>query len=185
MILKGTHNSMSYLPPEKWWMWLLRPFARCQRKTLAEQVKAGMQVYDLRIYRDKKWKAWEFAHGLVSFRGADLIDVLSRLPEDAIIRLILERSSGEDDEEAFVELCRALEHLCRGTFIGGRRKKGWKLLYDFAANAKYDNDIHQWVGSMAQDARMYERILPWAYARRLRKRGRLPEKYGINLYDFV
>ena len=43
MILKGTHNSMSYLPPEKWWMWLLRPFARCQRKTLAEQVKAGMQ----------------------------------------------------------------------------------------------------------------------------------------------
>lgn len=176
---------MSYLSPEKWWMWLLRPFARCQHKTLAEQVKAGMQVFDLRIYRDRAWNTWEFAHGLVSFRGADLIDVLSRLPEDAIIRLVLERSSGEEDEQAFAELCRMLEHHCRGTFIGGRRKKGWKLLYDFEANARYDSYIHQWVGSMARDARMYERILPWAYARRLRRRGHLPEKYGINLYDFV
>lgn len=185
MILKGTHNSMSYLPPEKWWMWLLRPFARCQRKTIEEQAKAGMQVFDLRIYRDKKWKAWEFAHGLVSFRDGSLFSVIGRLPDDAVVRLILERSGGEDDEQAFAELCEALEHCCRGTYIGGRRKKGWKLLYDFKANARYDNDIHQWVGSMAQDARMYERILPWAYARRLRKRGRLPEKYGINLYDFV
>lgn len=176
---------MSYLPPEKWWMWLLRPFARCQSKTLAEQVKAGAQVFDLRIYRNRAWDTWEFAHGLVSFKTVDLLDAISLLPKNAIVRLILERSAGEDDEREFAELCRMLEHYCGFTFIGGRRKKGWKLLYDFAANARYDNDIHQWVGSMAQDARMYERILPWAYARRLRRRGRLPEKYGINLYDFV
>lgn len=175
---------MSYLPPEKWWMWLLRPFARSQSKTLDEQVKAGMQVFDLRVYRDK-WGTWKFAHGLVRFRGRSIFRVINILPEGAVIRLILERSSGEEDEQAFADLCKSLEHYYHGEIIGGRRKKGWKLLYDFKANAKYDSDIHQWVGSMAPDARIYERILPWAYARRLRKRGRLPERFGINLYDFV
>ena len=175
---------MSYLPPEKWWQWLLRPFAQCQRKTLNEQVKAGMQVFDLRIYRDNH-NVWKFAHGLVKFGGATFWETVSILPKDAVVRVILERSRGEADDCAFAELCRSLEQHYHGQVIGGRRKKGWKLLYDFEANAKYDNDIHQWVGSMAQDARMYERILPWAYARRLRRRGRLPENHGINLYDFV
>lgn len=184
MILKGTHNSMSYLPPEKWWQWLLRPFAQCQRKTLNEQVKSGMQVFDLRIYRDKH-NVWKFAHGLVGFKDATFWNTVSMLPKGAIVRLILERSNSAEDERAFVELCRYVEQHHTDTFIGGRRKKGWKLLYDFKANAQYDSYIHQWVGSMAPDARMYERILPWAYARRLRRRGRLPEKYGINLYDFV
>ena len=26
----GTHNSMTYLPPEHWYGWFMIPFARCQ-----------------------------------------------------------------------------------------------------------------------------------------------------------
>ena len=37
----GTHNSMSYLPPLRWWGWLLIPFARCQNKTIDGQLAAG------------------------------------------------------------------------------------------------------------------------------------------------
>ena len=77
MRIIGTHNTMSYLPPKRWWMRPLRVFARCQRKTLAEQIAAGAQVFDLRVYRDNGY--WCFAHGLVKFKGATLYGVLDRI----------------------------------------------------------------------------------------------------------
>lgn len=174
---------MSYLPPTRWWMWLLRPFARCQRKPLHAQIKSGVKVFDLRIFRDKNLR-WQFAHGIVSFERADFWRVIAALPDGAIVRLILERSSGEDDEECFKTICMSCELEKRLTFIGGRRKKGWKLLYDFEANKTWSDDkVFQHVGSMASDARWYEKILPWAYARRTQ--GKHISKSGINLYDFV
>lgn len=178
----GSHNTMSYLPPRRWWQWPLRIFARCQRRTLAEQIAAGIRVFDLRVYRDGD--RWHFAHGLVSFRGAELYGVLEQLPPHSIVRLILER--GRKNVMAFRALCQHLEaahkHL---TFIGGRRKKDWALLYDFAANKQYpDWLIFQHVSSMAADARWYEKILPCLYARR-RKPSMDELAEGIHLYDFI
>ena len=36
-MIKGSHNTMSYLTPRKWWMRLVAPWARCQSKTIDEQ----------------------------------------------------------------------------------------------------------------------------------------------------
>ena len=68
------------------------------------------------------------------------------------------------------------------TFLGGYRKSDWKQLYDFGTN---DIPIHQWVGSMADDARWYERFMPRLYAKRMNKHNLKNAKTGINLYDFI
>ena len=49
MIL-GSHNSWSYLKPQKWWMRLLSFTAKCQCKTIEEQYeKYGVRCFDLRL----------------------------------------------------------------------------------------------------------------------------------------
>ena len=49
MIL-GSHNSWSYLKPQKWWMKLLSFTAKCQCKTIEEQYeKYGVRCFDLRL----------------------------------------------------------------------------------------------------------------------------------------
>lgn len=101
MMMIGTHNTMSYLPPKRWWMRPLRVFARCQRKSLAEQIAAGVRVFDLRVYRDNGY--WCFAHGLVKFKGATLYTTLDLIPDDSVVRVILERC--HDDSIAFRDLC--------------------------------------------------------------------------------
>lgn len=182
MRMIGTHNTMSYLPPKSWWMRLLRVFARCQRKTLTEQIAAGAQVFDLRVYREGDY--WSFAHGLVKFKGAFLYTTLDVIPDGSVVRIILER--GHDDSIAFRNLCECLDSRFRNlTFIGGRRKCDWALLYDFRANRDWPEYlIHQHVGSMASDARWYERIVPILYARR-----RCVDfddfANGVHLYDFL
>lgn len=177
--MTGTHNTMSYLPPRHWYGWLMLPFARCQSLTLRQQIDRGIRVFDLRVYLDGH--IWRFAHGLCSFGKTETLhEVLRELPAHSIVRLILERGNADSE---FAELCAGLESLSDLTFIGGRRKRGWKLLYPFKANERYDRQIWQWVGSMATDARWYERIIPWLYARR--KRSTMPCRPGINLYDFV
>lgn len=183
MRMIGTHNTMSYLPPKRWWMRPLRVFARCQRKTLAEQVAAGAQVFDLRVYRDGGY--WCFAHGLVKFKGATLYTTLDVIPSGSVVRVILERCHG-DDAIKFRDLCVWLDsHFDNLTFIGARRKCDWALLYDFRANREYpDYMIHQHVGSMASDARWYERFVPILYARR-RNEDFDDFANGVHLYDFL
>ena len=182
MRIFGTHNTMSYLPPKRWWMQPLRVFARCQKRPIAEQIAAGAQVFDLRVYRDNGY--WCFAHGLVKFKGATLYTTLDLIPDGSVVRVILERC--HDDSIAFRDLCAWLDsHFRNLTFIGGRRKRDWALLYDFKGNRDYPEYlIHQHVGSMASDARWYERIVPILYARR-RREDIYDFAYGLHLYDFL
>lgn len=182
MRMIGTHNTMSYLPPKRWWMRPLRVFARCQRKTLTEQIAAGVRVFDLRVYNEGGH--WCFAHGLMKFKGAELYGTLAAIPAESVVRVILERC--HDDSIAFRDLCAWLEGHSRNlTFIGGRRKRDWALLYDFKGNRDYpEYMIHQHVGSMASDARWYERFVPILYARR-RRLDIYDFAYGLHLYDFL
>jgi len=60
--MKATHNSATGEKPLKWWMYIIRPFWRCQTKTIKEQVECGVSLFDIRI---KPYKGvWHFAHGL-------------------------------------------------------------------------------------------------------------------------
>ena len=48
-MIKGSHNSWTYLKPKKWWMYLIRWAAKCQSKNIIEQYNAGVRCFDLRL----------------------------------------------------------------------------------------------------------------------------------------
>ncbi len=187
----GSHNSMTYLKPRHWYGWLMIPFARCQNKTLAEQYKAGARCFDLRIRPDMK-HSFSFAHGFMEMSdglaiGIDpLYSMAVRDNEKVYIRIILEdvgmNYPAEAASEWFVNICESFaRYYPMFTFFEGRRKSDWKLLYDFPFKPK----VQQFVSSMADDARWYERIFPRLYARRTNGTHIPDEDCDIALYDFI
>ena len=101
----GSHNSMSYLPPKRWYWRLFTPFWRCQDKTIEEQIKAGVKFFDLRVVWDRKLDCWQFAHGLVQFgwKKGDPLSVgleptLTLLEtHGCLYRIVLERGTEYDE----------------------------------------------------------------------------------------
>lgn len=182
LVVTGTHNSMTYLTPSKWWMRPLSIFARCQVIDIESQLEAGAECVDLRVYMNRG-SGWRFAHGLITYKGETLFNVLDkieRIKPDMFVRIILERGDDAVTKSQFAFLCKSIETLYPTIrFIGGFYKKTWEPLYNFKLN---DIEIHQYVSSMADDARWYEKILPCLYACRVRKHTFKP---GINLIDFM
>lgn len=179
-IIIGTHNSMSYLPPKNRLLGLLNKwFAQCQTKTLQEQYEAGARCFDMRLYWNRRTKTWNFAHGLIDYGNVLIGDTLSTFGRGTFIRLILERNG---NERGFLELCEETAAMYpKLTFIGGYRKSDWMRIY--TCN---DTNVTQHVGSMAGDARWYERFIPRLYARRCNRINTENNlKKGINLFDFI
>lgn len=65
----ASHNTMTYLKPTKWWMYLIQFTSRCQRKTIDEQIAAGVVYVDIRIAYNADTSRWEYAHGLMRYRS--------------------------------------------------------------------------------------------------------------------
>lgn len=176
----GSHNSMSYLPPMNKWLkpinWL---FAKCQNDLFMTGI---VGCVDLRVYYNKEYGKWMFAHGLIAYDRLTLDAYLNILlsKHNKYVRIILERDGYEDE---FIKLCDDLvKKYPNITFLGGYRKSDWKHLYDFKDS---NIPIHQWVGSMAEDARWYEKFIPRLYAKRMNKVNMHKLKEGINLFDFL
>lgn len=191
-IIYGSHNSMTFLPPKHWWGYLGLWIARCQNKTLEEQFNAGARVFDFRIHYG--YGDWEFAHGLVNFKSdisfwkyLGILKTLARANNETIyIRLILEKYESDEDCDCFIRYCKALEReeYSNLKFFGGNRKGDWKKLYTFKDNIP-DALNNQFVSSMMPDARWYEKICPYLYAKRMNKENKGKMKEVINLFDFV
>lgn len=203
MAIVGTHNSMSYLKPK---YWFLKPFnfiAKCQSLSIEEQSNI-CNIIDVRVYWDVKTNKWEFAHGSMSFKSdMDVYDVCDiflkgcrERNEWPHIRIILEKVINKKNEEQefkrFSSLCNWLETIygTQITFMGGNYKKTWKKLYQFKGyNVFNDAAIHQFVGSMAEDARWYEKIIPWLYAKRMNKKNQIflrhTEENNAYIFDFI
>lgn len=192
----GTHNSMTYLRPQKWYGWFMIPFARCQRKTIVQQWEAGARVFDLRVKFDRYGHSY-FAHGLYDcsahFSLADAVILIGQLhlysKEEVYVRLILEDTKAENYQaEYFRIICELMEEEYKQHkhihFFGGNRKGDWKKLYVFKGDVP-DSLNNQWVSSMMDDARWYEKIMPFLYALRMNKKNRLRMKERLNLFDFV
>ena len=200
----GTHNSMSYLPPLRWWGWLLTPFARCQNKTIDGQLAAGARCFDLRVYFDCYGMA-HFRHGWCRFGGdVPVSSVLTRLQqygEPIYVRLILEeplsvwntvkkalglkveQKPDPVNEYYFPRRCALYQKTYKElTFIGGYRKYDWAQLHDFGTGGI---PLHQWVSSMDSAAPWWQRLLPRLYARRHNAANMGKQKTGINLFDFI
>lgn len=188
----GTHNSMTYLRPQKWYGWFIIPFARCQRKTIEEQWHDGARCFDLRIRFTKKGEPY-FAHGLYEctheVKPIDVLVQLDRLilryNQPAFVRLILEDPDKQNHNVFyFKQFCQEWSKNKLIRLFGGNRKGDWKKLYTFKDDVP-DSLNNQWVSSMAEDARWYEKFLPFAYAWRCNKRNKENVKPKFNLFDFI
>ena len=194
----GTHNSMTYLPPEHWYGWFMIPFARCQRKTIEQQWNDGARCFDLRIRFTKQGEPY-FAHGLYECTHKanpahvleDLYKLMLRDNEQAVVRLILEDPDKQNyNVYYFEQLCRVWEtHQARQSvtvnkvllFFGGNRKGDWAQIVEF----DYKPNLTQYVGSMMEDARWYEKLMPFAYAWRRNKKNKQKPQGDIAIYDFI
>ena len=188
--MKGTHNTMTYARAVQWWARLAPMFWRCQNKQLKRQYMSGARCFDLRIRFEKATQNVYFCHGAVKLEGnvigaiAAIASMATKSKETAYIRLTLEdtRSRGWM-EYSFTRFCRAMVRSYPSLhFFGGHRKGDWKLLYAFGT----EPTLYQPVGSMAEDARWYERFMPRAYARRKNRDNMAAQaKDGITIYDFL
>lgn len=186
----GTHNSMTYLRPQKWYGWFMIPFARCQRKTIEEQWHDGARCFDLRVKFDRNGNS-HFAHGLYDcsdyFTLTDAINTIEQLryysKEDVYVRLILEDTKAENYQaEYFRRACESTEKVYKFIhFFGGNRKGDWAQIVEF----DYKPDLTQYVGSMMEDARWYEKFMPFAYAWRRNKKNKQNPQGDIAIYDFI
>lgn len=179
-VIKGAHNALTSGIVKNWWGIFGLPIAKCQDKEIISLLNRGITCFDLRVYLDKKTGVWLPAHGLINFKMPnalkfgrirdttydlwEIIELIDNRCKDgeAYIRLILEKG---DDEERFWELCQELDSEFKGiNFIGGYKKKGWKLIYDF-----FDNNIpiEQQVSSMDPRAKgKWYKYFPYIFAKK-------------------
>lgn len=167
----GTHNSMSYLKPKRWWM---RPFhfiAKCQSRHIDHQYKLGARMFDIRVSYNKYGEA-EFRHGSMAFEGdvEGVFKYLNSRNRAIYIRLILEVSKNtknrEDKERLFINDCkRWAETYTHIKFFCGRRKFDWVQLYKFELD---DIELVQKISSMT--GTVLDDWWPWLYARFFNKK---------------
>lgn len=66
----GSHNSLSYLPPQNLWGKITKLWGKCQDKTLKEQYDAGVRYFDIRIQlhiNSNDDYEWHFVHNKVDY----------------------------------------------------------------------------------------------------------------------
>lgn len=162
----GTHNSMTYLPPKKWYMYPFKFIARCQNLHIDQQYQRGARMFDLRISYDSKGEA-EFRHGSMAFKGnvEEILRYLNSKRKPVYIRLILEikknTKNREDKQRLFILDCKRWSETYKNLkFFCGRRKYDWVQVYKFELD---DIDVIQKVSSMT--GTVLDDWFPWLYAR--------------------
>lgn len=178
----GSHNSLTYLPPKRWWM---RPFAwmaRCQRVDYARQYyDYNVSVFDLRVWFDKHGNI-QVRHGRMQYDISrdEIFSFLSFLNDtySCSLRVILEEDwrayhlpySGMA-EMYFRKFCSYIQnHYDHIKFFGGNRKCDWRVLYKF----KSENDVclddkYSSTTSLFKSKKQWlakiDDLWPWVYAR--------------------
>lgn len=188
MIL-GSHNSWSYLPPKKWWMWPFTFMAKCQSVPIKEQYDLGVRCFDLRI-RHRKDGRITVAHGAMEY-NIDLKGLCEQLEwlnarKDVSIRVIHEvRRKSQYTEKAIEDFQRDCRILQVGypfiKFWGGRNLYNWKEDFSF----KYKPSCMEKYSSVCLP-KVIDDWWPWLYAkthnRKLMQEG--TEK-NILMIDFI
>ena len=203
----GLHNTFSGLKPEKFWLAPFNFIAKCQykdaEKTLGSLLYDGYDIcIDLRIYFKYNLPLMSqtdyevcIAHGAMSYKTPKdfIFDTLDRLSYTAkglnrkvYVRVILEKETNLVlDKLCFSKFCFNLKRNHPDIiFYGGVFKPTWERLYDFKNNLEVDTV--QYVGSMAENARWYEKFIPYLYARRknLDNLKNVTDESKIYLFDF-
>lgn len=99
----GSHDTFTYLKTNNILAKMFTMFWRCQEKSIQDQYKAGVRLFDIRVMyekiEDKEW--WRVGHGLAKVDQCfvNLNNICSYFKKEfpgSLIRIILE--SGCDDE---------------------------------------------------------------------------------------
>jgi hypothetical protein len=182
MIL-ASHNSWSYAPPQKWYLWPVRFMAKCQNKDIRMQFYSRVRMFDLRVYFSPAGNIL-VKHGWMTFKVSEnkLFDDLSFLDTKVIttgpiyVRVMLEQNIEEEDkmqnyqEDNFKEFCKKLEYSFGNLlFIGGTRKFDEKKVYNFSdptpvvihkyssTTSMFGNNKNKWYAKL-------DDLWPWIYA---------------------
>lgn len=124
MIL-GTHNSATG-GELLWWLkpfaWVINPTSQCQDKTIQEQLKDGVKLFNLQVaYINGKWR---FSHGLALYKEDVLLTIRqlrawATKHEPIYIQLYLDRSLWcKQNVEEFEKLIDEIKsNLCSDSFV--------------------------------------------------------------------
>lgn len=144
----ASHNSWTYRPPIRTWMWLLVPFAKCQRKSIEQQLDAGVEMFDLRLKLYNK--NMSVAHGPYVIK-ADFLPDLSRIDyadsTQKYVRVLMEsRNPTYDEIILFKHYCEWIKFLFPNIiFFGGHgaHKPNWRAhYYDFGTQVPKVEEYH-------------------------------------------
>lgn len=172
----ASHNTLSYLPPKKWWLRPLKFMARRQSVPLETQYRVyGIRFFDFRVSFDKDGDVI-FKHGLFEYKSDKTIYeylnwLINQGDNKIIVRILLEEfKQNAEKEEKFRELCSNLESIYPTIkFCGGTYKRG-NQVYKFK---KYKNisytELHS---SVTNTYGWVDEFFPWVYAK-------LKNKYNI------
>lgn len=155
----GSHNSLSYLPCRKWWMYLINFAAKCQSKTLAEQYHAGVTYFDFRVRFDKNNNP-VIAHGLVEYKGdiehyvATLNQLVKHFSKEPVyVRFVLEFNKEPEDLVRQKNLLNALVSKFRGEYP--------YLTYDYTMTKWNEKDLIRYNPKMIYLIHKYSSTLGW------------------------
>lgn len=79
----GTHNSLTGYPLLGWrriFGFMINPLARCQNKTIDEQLKLGVRWFNLQV--NLKGDTWYASHG-IAWYNANVMEILDKLDKFA------------------------------------------------------------------------------------------------------
>lgn len=118
----GSHNSLSYLPCRKWWMYLINWTTKCQSKTLSKQFHSGVRYFDIRLKWNDKKEDWVIAHGLIEYKGnirrvLETIDSLAKFYNEKVyVRFLLEYNKRPNDEATKILKLSSFVRCMRGEY---------------------------------------------------------------------
>ena len=179
----ASHNTMSYLKPSKWY---LRPFtfiSKCQDKNIVEQYILGIRMFDIRVRYDKHSNLI-FAHGLMSFKGPTVDEILNIINslKDCSVRLIFEEykynKNTNNHTKLFIKDATYFINKYKNiNFFEFKRKYDWEQLINTNYNPKYI----QKVASMTTN--ILNSICPKIYA--IFNNKKIVSNISINEYTFI
>lgn len=90
MLKIATHNSGTGEPSKNWVHRLFTPFAKCQDKTIEQQLEAGVRYFDFRVNKNLM-----LCHGLWESKTSldEALKIINDYPEITYYRVVIERQN--------------------------------------------------------------------------------------------
>ena len=114
--MKGSHNTLSYLPVKSLWAKLQTPWHKCQDKNIYEQIENGVRYLDIRV--KLKHNIWHIVHNRIDYGILDIVGLISTLnklclmiDDNIYIRMVLDVRKCPKDDEQYIKRFLALIKL--------------------------------------------------------------------------